>query len=281
MSELFDLVFTAVTGVFAVMGVVLILLGAGLAVYLGRFHSRAGEVQARVVAHEDTRLSADRETGEERRGYKPVFELADGPDAGVRHTSSEVHMHNAYPIGTVWPAKYDPASGAIRTERALTIWPFLCTGFVVGGLAFIIVPNLPALDGETALPVALVLIGLGVIAAGIVTHFSRRRSGPRSLEVMAKLVAIEVHKDTERHDYDVPVMRILGGPYEGVETCEVDLRDFDREDIGQTVPAAFDPYNGKLAVTAGRFRPSSMVLPLVATGAIFAAIGLVMASGVF
>ena len=108
-------------------------------------------------------------------------------------------MHNAYPVGTVWPAKYDPVSGAIRTERALTIWPYLCTGFVLGGLAFIIVPAMPALDGGSALPVALVLMGL-MVWLGIlgVSHW-----------FLGQVVAVEPMVETVGQLTDQPALSVL------------------------------------------------------------------------
>lgn len=282
MMEFADWLFDTAGTVFAAGGAALMLLGLGLAAWLGRFHSRAGEVRARVVAHENQRVTVvDRDSGEERQVYQPVFELVDGADAGKRHRSSEVQMRNAYPVGTVWPAKYDPVSGAIRTDRALVAWPFLCAGFVVIGLAFMVIPNMPLLDGETALPFAFVALGLAAMVAGVWVLLSRRRSGPRSLDVTARLVAIEVHKDTERHDYDVPVLRIMAGPYEGVETVDVSIADVCHGDIGQVMPARFDPHSGRIAVTEGKFRSGSMVVPLLATGAVFALIGLAIGGGLF
>lgn len=281
MSEFADWLFATAGTLFAAGGAALVLLGLGLAAWLGRFHSRAGRVRARVVGHENQRVTTDRDSGEERQVYQPVFELVEGAEAGKRHRSSEVQMRNAYPIGTVWPAKYDPVSGAIRTDRALGAWPFLCAGFVAIGLAFIIIPTLPLLDGETALPFAFVAIGLAVMVAGGFVHLSRQRSGPRLLDITARLVAIEVHRDTERHDYEVPVLRIMDGAYAGVETVEVTMADVGADDIGQDMPASFDPHTGRIAVTAGRFRAGSMVAPLLATGAVFAVIGLAIGSGLF
>lgn len=286
-----DFLFDMVASGFAMVGAVVLLVAAAITLHLLLFQRRARDVRARVVAHENVTLSQDKETGREIRSYQPVFELVDGErldvarqsvsDAAsaVQSRSSQVHRRNSYPIGTEWPARYNPATGKIRTSRDLDFWPMAVLVMWILGIAFIVVPNLDDGLGDEGLAYMFGGIGLATMIGGVFSAIRVRQRQARWIDVMAQLTHIEVARDTERARYDVPVLRITSGDYEGTESAEVSIAQFSRDDIGQVMRAHFDPYTGQIFASEGRFKALGITPGIIGTGAIFIAIGVALGMG--
>lgn len=280
LSDFADFLFNMVASGFAMVGAVVLLLAFAITLHLLLFQRRARDVRARVVAHENVTLSQDEETGREIRSYQPVFELVDGNGASaVRSRSSQVHRRNSYPVGTEWPARYNPATGKIRTSRDLDFWPLAVLVMWILGIAFIVVPNLDDGLGDIGLAYMFGGIGLATMIGGVFSAIRVRQRQARWIDVMAQLTHIEVAHDTDRARYDVPVLRITSGNYEGTETAEVSIARFSRDDIGQVMRARFDPFTGQIFASEGRFKAMRITPGIIATGAIFLAIGVALGKG--
>lgn len=291
--EAFDILFDMVAGGFALVGVFLLLAALGLTLHFLRFKLRARDVQVLVAEHKEAPVASEPDSGQAIRSYQPVFELISSETMGkgsrpdsersgaVRSLSSQIHRRNSYPIGTVWPGRYDPVSGDIRTARDLEVWPMMVTIMWIVGIAFIIVPRMGDGLGDDGAAYFLGGIGLAVIASGMVSAIRARQRRARALDVMALLADIEIAYDTHGDPYDLPVLRIAGGDYDRVESADVGIASFSRDDVGQVFRARFDPYTGQIDAGEGRFKAPQTAPAIIATGAIFLAIGAALKAGVF
>ncbi|WP_229954219.1 hypothetical protein [Parasphingorhabdus litoris] len=274
MLELIDMIFDGAEAFIGFIGIVLLLIGIGAALCQLRFVFGAVQVRAAVVAHSDKRIAKDGRTGKERSLYKAVFEVCEGRYQGARYTSLQVHEWNTYPIGTIWPARYNPVIGPIHTEQAISSRPGLSFSLTAAGVFMLVLPNVPRLDGEVVLGPTVVLIGLGLIVSGLVKHHLNNVRQRRGLSVTAELIAIDIEYDTERHDVEVPILRVVSGHYSGVETADVEVADADECHIGESMPATFDPYTGRATVTEGHLATASAVKSLVIIGLALSFVGL-------
>lgn len=274
-----DMVFDLVESGFVVVGAILLLVALGMSIHFLCFLSNAKNGVARVVEHYNVRLSVDEETGKETRQYQPVFELIGGVQSGLRKMSSQVHKRNAYPIGTVWPAQFHSRTGKIKTSRDREIWPAIIAMFWIIGIAFVCLPNIENGSNDIGFAYFFGGVGLAVMGAGILTMIKDRLRETRAMDVMAKLADVEIAYDSDGAAYDVPVLRILSGDYQGTESADVSIGSFSHEDIGQVMRARFDPYSGQISATEGKYRGSHFGPVMLLTGGIFAAIGYAMGSG--
>ena len=274
MVEFADALFQGANVIFPIAGVLIILASIGFAIGHYRFKNNALPIGAKVIAHSHQRSIKDKENNRTKNLYRPVFALIDGVDAGLEYTSSQEYGHDAYPIGTIWPAQYDPRTGKIRTKRSQAIMPYFCAAMLVVGAGFVVIPQLDRFDDKVIMIFSFCAIGMGLIAAALVNRMNEQQRYTRQLAVTAELDRIDVTYGTERKRVDVPVMRILSGQYAGVECTEVAIGDVAAADIGQTMPAAFDPFSGHLQVTEGKQKAASATPSLAVVGFVFCGIGI-------
>jgi len=273
MIALFDSAFDLIGSFFALLGWVFIMLGFGFGAYITLFSNRAVAVRARVIDHVNQAPRNNADTGEMRTSYRTKFEVADGRHAGAQYTSHEIQDRNAFLIDTIWPARFDPGGGAIRTERTLSFWPWMCASMIGVGIAFVLIPKLPSFDREITLGYAFMALGFGIFVFGLISHSISKKRQARALFVEVELIAIDIAYDTERRKFDVPIFKIRSGDYAEVECSVVDMAGVNRSDIGTVMTAAFDAYSGALQIVDERFAAPPSTKPLLITGLTFALIG--------
>ena len=274
------MIFDIVESSFAVVGAILLLVALGLSIHYLRFLYMAKDLSARVVEHHNVGLSVDGESRDETRQYQPVFELIGGAHAGLRTLSSQVHTHNAYPIDTIWPVRFHSRTGKIRTARDLESLPIIVAMFWMMGLVFFLLAQIEnGRDGE-GFGYLFGAIGLAVMMAGIIAMIKDSRREARAMDVMTRLADIETGYDSDGAAYDVPVLRIISGDYQDTESIDICIGNVSREDIGQVMRARFDPYSGQINAAAGKYKGSRFGSAMLLTGAIFAAIGYALGSGI-